>query len=154
MNNYIERLILEGYDIFFSYVKPVSYIDHQNDPEYLEYEKALKNVGLSDLTLGHLGHVCWGPLSILGPHFLAYYMPKLVEFTVLGLRDKTGYPFMFRFVDLVLDGPNDKNFNILGAEQKEFILRVLYLLRAVCTKEFHDFCWDKDLEISIGLWEL
>lgn len=124
------------------------------DPEYLEYQNSLRDVFLENLTLDIIGHACWGPLSALGAEALSYFMPKLVEFSMLGSKDKIGYPFMLRFVDAMKDAPLGSRLLLLGCEQQEYILRALYILRGLFQIEFKRHHCLEDLDLTIEMWKV
>jgi hypothetical protein len=117
MTDYICRFIKEGYEVFSQYEKPSRLTSFEGDPEYTEYQELLKNVSKKDLTMNMVGHVGWGPLQALLPNALIYYMPKLIEFALLAVYDKSGYPFFIRMIDLLNEGPESERFQILGNEQ-------------------------------------
>ena len=74
----IESFIKECFDVFDGYQKPEQCIDHQGDPEYKDYEDSLVGISRNQLTMNHIGHSGYGPLSALGPEAVAYYLPKLI----------------------------------------------------------------------------
>jgi hypothetical protein len=154
MTSHIENFIKAGVQAFAPYPKPAQCIDYLGDPEYTEYEESLRGVSCENLKMTHIGHTGWGPLLALGPEALAYYMPKLVEFAVDGEKDKTDYPFMFRLVNLLEQGPTSKRFIILGFEQREFIFRALLILKGLYYKQYQDWHSEQELDTAIELWKI
>src|SRR5690606_28395699 len=153
MTSHIENFIEEGIRAFAGYPRPAPCTDHLGDPEYTEYEERLRGVSCESLTMAHIGHMGWGPLQALEPEALAHYMPKLVEFAIGGEKDKTDYPFMFRLVDLLEQGPTSNRFMILGFEQQEFIFRALLILKGLYYKQYQEWYSDQELDAAIELWK-
>ncbi|MFO6421978.1 hypothetical protein [Motilimonas sp. KMU-193] len=153
--NPLDKFIKQGYELFSCYEKPEQCIDHQGDFEYLEYEKSLTGVMLDDLEMNHLGHICWGPLSALGAEAIAYYMPKLIEFALLGLNDKADEPFFNLFTLVIGDPVDHERFSLLGYEQRNYIYRTFLLLKGLNFRDEHLVygCYDDYFDEAIENWK-
>lgn len=149
MNSVIECFIKEGYKVFDGYDRPDIVVDHGNDLEYTEYSISLEGVCRDQLTIEHIGHICWGPLYALEPLALAHYMPRLIEFSILGIKDKSSYPFMLRLVDVLEPGPESERLMVLGSEQAQYLLRVLYFLKSVYLAVFKEHLYEGELNNAI-----
>jgi len=150
----LQLFIQEGYETFSLYKRPDQCIDHEGDPEYKEYEESLNGVSCSNLEMKHIGHISWGPLNALGSEAIAHFMPKLVEFAVLGQNDQAKQPFVILFTIVICKGPDDEQFLLLGHKQRLYIFRALLLLKALYHNCFTENLYDKEIDKAIELWEI
>ena len=99
--------------------------------------------------MSHVGHIGYGLLNALGPEALAYYLPRLVEFAVRGINDKSHHPFMLYFTMVFGELAESERCVLLGHEQREIMLRVFMVLKGLYYHIFKEHCYDEDLDGAI-----
>jgi len=150
----ILQFIQEGYKVFSGYQRPEQCIDHQGDPEYREYEESLAGISCSSLDMVHIGHISWGPLLAIGPEAMAHFMPRLIEFAVNGLNDKSDQLFAVLFTEVVGKGPDSDQFLLFGHEQRQFVLRAFMLIKGLYYPIFKSQCYESELNQAIEQWQI
>jgi hypothetical protein len=147
------RLIESGYNIFGDFEKPIRCMIHDADcPDCRDHEKTLKNATRKTLSINDLGTVAWDPVPNLNAHAMSYFLPRLIEFAVTRTIDCDGDPYMMRFINTVLGGPDCERFRLLGEEHKYLVFQVLLYLRAHYLAMVKDECWDQELDMAINRW--
>jgi hypothetical protein len=149
----LKSFIELGYQVFSAYDKPAQYIDHQNDPEYRDYENSLEGIDRNSLEMKHIGHISWGPLLALSSTAFAYFLPKLIDFAVNGDNDTAGDPFIILFVSVVSSETETQQLELLGSDQRLFLLRTFFLLKGLYYDTFKEYCYEEELDYVIGALE-
>ena len=149
----INKFVNEGYRVFVEYKRPVQCIDHQGDPEYRDHEESLKNITCSNLTMEHVGQPGYHPMHALAAEAFSHFLPKLIEFAVMGVIDKSGEPFMFLFTSVVGYSIKEQKCELLGSEQIEFLYRTFLLLNALYLPLFRKYGYETELNEAIEHWK-
>ncbi len=61
-----------------------------------------------------VGTIAWGPVPNMNAPAMSYFLPRLIELAVTKAIDRDGEPYMMRFINTVLDGPDGERFRLLG----------------------------------------
>ena len=148
-----EHLIKQAYKSFSIFRKPDRCVLHDNSClECRDHEKILKKTTRETLSPEIIGPVGYSPLPNMNPAAMAYFLQKLIELAVMKSNDWDGDPFLVRFINLVLEGPNNEQFSLLNKEQKKLILQTLDYLKSEYAEIIEYECWDEDLDEAIGNW--
>jgi len=122
-----EALIESIYQTFEDFALPFSATNHPGCCECDGYAEELAGVQRQDLTMLHIGTVCWGPIPFLTPAAMAYYFPRLAEFAILNAENKEGDPFRFQFLGALRDA-KAKQFTLFEGKHRLAVLEVLTFL--------------------------
>ncbi|MCD4818410.1 MAG: hypothetical protein K8S23_06940 [Candidatus Cloacimonetes bacterium] len=150
----IELFIKESKIIFSDFNRPHNSNDFEDDPENTEYYKLLRNIAREDLTIDLMGDVAFGPFSSLSSHSLGYYMPRLIEFCLTGLKDVSSEPFMLLFINVIGDNPNSERFYLFKKRHKKAIHSTFNIMKKYYYELIKENGWNKELEMAIEKWDL
>lgn len=89
----------------------------------------------------------------MNAYAMAYFLPRLIELAVAKTIDPDGDPYMMRFINMVLSGPDGKRFRLLGEEHKYSIFQTLLFFKVHYLKIIEEDCWDRELDMAINRWK-
>lgn len=149
-----KKLIESAYDVFGVFKKPLRCTIHDDDcPDCRDHEKTLKAVTRETLSTEDVGSVAWSPIPNMNAYAMAYFLPRLIELAVAKTIDPDGDPYMMRFINMVLSGPDGKRFRLLGEEHKYSIFQTLLFFKVHYLKIIEEDCWDRELDMAINRWK-
>ncbi len=148
-----KNLIESAYNVFRVFEKPIRCTIHDDDcPECGDHEKTLKKATRETLSMDDMGTVAWSPVPNMNAEAMSYFLPRLIELAVAKAIDLDGDPYMMRFINTLLDGPNGEQYSLLGEEHKNVILQTLLYLRGHYDKTIKEAIWDRELDMAINKW--
>jgi len=150
-----EEIIKKAYDIFSSFERPSLFTrtgKGDSDPESMEHDEALKGTTRETLSIPQIGPLGYSPVPLFTPEAMAYFLPRLIEFAVRNVEDSENEPYIVRFINLTLDGPNQKQFQLLKGSQKKIVFQALLYAKEKYYKIIEDLCWAEALDSAIGNW--
>jgi hypothetical protein len=96
-----QPLIASIYSGFSCFKKPLHSTNYTHCPECAEYDELLNSVTRETLNVEEIGTVFWGPIAFLLPEAMAYYLPRLMELAILGVRNKENDSFIAQFLNQI-----------------------------------------------------
>ena len=119
----------------------------------MEYDDDLQHVTRESLSMENIGTVLWGPIAFLLPEAMAYYLPRLIEFAVLGAKNKHGDSFISQFLNQIgLSGGRSEQFVRLDDRHRRVVLECLQFIREHWYDEIENKCCERWLEDSLLAW--
>lgn len=149
------EIIKKAYDLFGSFEKPLLFTLHgkdDNDPECRDHDENLRDTTCQTLTISQIGPVGYSPVPNFTSQAMAYFLPRLIEFAVRNESDSDGDPYIIRFINSMLGGPDSKQFELLNNEQREIVHKTLLYAKRKYFKVIENECWDDDLNIALNKW--
>ena len=141
------------YQAFSAFPKPDRCMMHDEScPECIDHEQTLKMVDVRTLSISDIGPMGYSPISNLNPAALAYFLPRLMEFVLKNLKDCDGEPFMTRFISLIMAGPHQARFELLGQVHQGLILEVLTYIKTNHGETVEWEGWSSELDQAIQAW--
>ncbi|HKI48902.1 MAG TPA: hypothetical protein VKA69_06225, partial [Desulfobacteria bacterium] len=107
----------KAYSAFSAFMRPeqsTNYLDFED----AEFNRTLLSATRQSLTIEQLGTVGWGPISLMNPEALAYFMPRLIKLAVSGAMGRDGDPFFCHFINAFHKDPDNERFRLFGTDQK------------------------------------
>lgn len=150
-----EEIIKKAYDLFGSFKRPFLLTllsKDDNDPECMDHDEALKDTTCQTLTISQIGPVGYSPVPNFTSQAMAYFLPRLIEFAIRNVSDSDGEPYIIRFINSMLGGPDSKQFELLNNEQREIVHKTLLYAKQKYLNVIENDCWDNDLEIALKKW--
>jgi hypothetical protein len=150
----IRKLIENAYISLSVFEKPIRCTIHDDDClDCRDHENTLKKATRETLSIDDIGTVGWSPVPNMNPEAMSYFLPRLIELAVTEVNDSDGDPYMVRFINTVLEGPNVKQYSLLHEKHKKIVLQTLLYLRDHFFEIVKNESWDQELEIAISKWD-
>lgn len=148
-----QQLIEAIYAEFSCFEKPPHSTNYKHCPECADYDELLKSVARENLSVEEIGTVCWGPVAFLLPEAMAYYLPRLMELAILGVRNKENASFISQFLNQIgTYTPNEPQFALLNKSHIELMHECLIFINANHREEIEDECCEDWVEEAIIKW--
>lgn len=138
---------------FARFGKPSQYIcDDLYEPARLDYEEMLGGKPREEIEATDFGLISWSPLLYLTSEAAAYFLPRLIELSESGAKDRDGDPFMMRFIHYIAIGPSAEQFSLLDAEQKGLVTAYLESIASNHMSLVTQECWEETLAEALQAW--
>jgi hypothetical protein len=150
-----QEIIGRAYDLFASFGRPTLFTrlsENDDDPECRDHDSSLQGASVHTLSISQIGSSGYSPVPQLTPQAMAYFLPRLIEFAVRNVNDSDDDPFVVRFIDSTLNGPNHKQFKLLNEKQREVVYQTLLYVKRNYSNLIEESCADKDLEMALNKW--
>jgi hypothetical protein len=151
-----EEIINRAYDLFSSFKRPLLFTrlnESEDDLEARNHDDSLKNTTRRNLSVSQIGPVGYSPVPSFTSQAMAYFLPRLIEFAVKNVTDSDNSPYIIRFINSTLNGPDNKQFKLLDDQQREIVYHTLLYTKENYYKDIENECWEKDLEIALNKWK-
>ena len=151
-----QEIIDNAYDLFGSFKRPSLFTllsEDDDDPECRDHDNSLKGALVHTLSISQIGPGGYSPIPLFTPQAMAYFLPRLIEFAVRNVDDSNNEPFIVRFINSTLSGPNHKQFKLLNAKQQEAIYQTLLYAKENYYDVIEETCWEQGLEIALNKWK-
>ena len=141
------------YRVFSGHSQPTRYIvDDLYEPERDDYEEMLGGKSREAIEPIDFGYISMSPLIHLNAAGTAYLLPRLIEISESGKKDKQGDPFLIRFIIFVSIGPSADQFSQLNRAQRHCIAKYLEHIKSIHLDLVKRECWDDVLEEALESW--
>lgn len=150
-----EEIIDMAYELFSSFEMPLlltRLCEDDNDPECNDHDNSLSDATCKTLSILQIGPVGYSPVPNFNSQAMAYFLPRLIEFAVRNVSDSDNDPFVIRFINSMLEGPDNKQFELLNGEQRQIVYRTLLYVKENYYKIIENECWADDLEVALYRW--
>lgn len=148
-------LILSVYSAFREVPMPLHSVDGTHCEECAEYETVLYGVAKENLSVETIGTVCWGPVSALTPEGMVYYLPRLLELAMIGVRNKDGEPFVCQFLNQVARyGEEARQFSQLSEIQRCAVRECLRYISGAHAEEIREHNYEDELTVALEAWHV
>jgi hypothetical protein len=149
-----ESIIKKAYNTFSVFSKP-KYCTVRGDDclDCSDHNDTLYHITRESLSIEMIGPVSWSPLSSLNSEAMAYFLPRLIEFSVCNVDDRDGDPYAVRFIHSVLKGPDHDQFILLNREQRKVLYNTLLFIKEKYADIVEFECWGEELKKAITRWK-
>ncbi|MFP4477359.1 MAG: hypothetical protein ACLFOY_17485 [Desulfatibacillaceae bacterium] len=138
---------------FMGHPRPAMCMSHGDDcPECRDHETSLSGKTRDTLVVEDLGTVAWNPLAHMKPSAMAFFLPTIIRLAVDNVPDADGEPFACRFINLVLDGPNDPRFRFFVPPERRAVVHALEFIREYLAEVVESEGWGGELDAALGRW--
>jgi hypothetical protein len=146
-----EKLIERAYRVFSIFKKPVRCTKHM-DLEDAAFNKMLLSATRRSLTIEQVGTIAWSLIPSMTPEALAYFMPRLIELAVSKSPDVDGDPFFCSFINSFYQGPDIKNLELFGPDQKQVMVEAFRFLRQRYGEQLENEGWFDEASQAVQVW--
>jgi hypothetical protein len=143
----------ELYEAFAEFRQPEHSTSHTHCAECAEHDETLQGVPRERLSIEQIGTVCWGPVPFLTADAMAYFLPRLMELALQGVKNKDGGPFFEQFLlQIGTHAPSEPCFARLGQKQRDLVYRCIEQIGSQYAAEIEAECCEDRLAQALGNW--